>query len=145
MARWDSEAVYDSTWLWDSLDPVRGLIQVGLRAPHWVSVSLAARHRLTVEVREVQILQRNVIEILARISTGPAYADPTTVSLRLKRPDGTEVTPAPVMTKLGTGLYRYYLDTQGLAAGVWLWHVSGDGLVDCAAEGQFTILASAFA
>lgn len=93
----------------------------------------------------VSALQANVLRLTLRFRTAKGQlADPTLVGLRLRDPDGTEVTPAPTPTRLSNGVWIYDLDTDGLAAGVWTYRAEGHGLVDAAAEGSFTVTASAF-
>lgn len=94
----------------------------------------------------VSALQANVLRLTLRFRTPKGQlADPTLVTLRLLEPGGeTELTPAPTPTRLSTGVWIYDLDTDGLAAGVWTYRAEGHGLVDAAAEGSFTVTASAF-
>ena len=76
--------------------------------------------------------------------TGTA-ADPTTVSLELRKPDGTELVynwPTQgagdgVLTQEGTG--RFYRDVSMDAAGLWWWVLSGTGSVETAEQGALFV------
>lgn len=92
----------------------------------------------------LSLLQANVLRFTMRFEQANAYADPNSVTLRLKKPDGTEFTPAPVPTRTELGTWQWELDTAGQPAGVWKFRAEGDGLVDAATEGTFTVTASAF-
>jgi hypothetical protein len=108
-------------------------------------VAIRMPYTVEVKVRPVSALQSNVLEILMRFR-GPdgQLADPTTVTLRLKKPDATELTPAPFPIRLGPGVWQYYFDTQGKAPGVWTYRAEGDGALEAALEGTFTVTGSAF-
>lgn len=73
-----------------------------------------------------------------------AFADPNTVILRLKQPDGTELAPPVTPTREELGHWTYDFDTAGQPVGVWTYRAEGDGAVDAAVEGTFTVTASAF-
>lgn len=93
----------------------------------------------------LSVLQFNVLRLTLRFRNRTGLlVDPTLVTLRLLRPDATEVSPTPTPTRLSTGVWIYDLDTAGLAAGVWKYRGEGHGLVDAAAEGTFTVTGSAF-
>lgn len=93
----------------------------------------------------VSALQANVLRMIFRFRNSQGrLADPTLVTLRLLKPDKSELSPAPTPTRLSTGVWIYDLDTEGLAAGVWTYRAEGHGLVDAAAEGNLTIVASQF-
>lgn len=66
----------------------------------------------------------------------PQLADPTAVTLVIKRPDGTTVIGTQAdMTHDGTGLYTYpYTIAQ---VGDHLWEAKGDGAVQARLEGVF--------
>ena len=71
--------------------------------------------------------------------------NPTTVSLELKRPDGTELVynfPTQgsgdgVLTQETTG--RYYYDVSLDTAGLWHWILSGTGSVETADRGSMYV------
>lgn len=93
----------------------------------------------------LSVLQANVLRLTFRFrSRAGQLADPSLVSLRLLKPDKSEVTPAPTPSRLSTGVWTYDLDTAGLAPGVWTYRAEGHGLVDAAAEGTFSVTGSAF-
>jgi len=109
------------------------------------AIGAAQLNCLEVTVMPLSVLQANVLRLTLKFRNRAGHlADPTLVSLRLLRPDATEVSPAPTPTRLSTGVWVYDLDTDGLAAGVWKYRGEGHGLVDSAAEGNFTITPSAF-
>lgn len=72
-----------------------------------------------------------------------AAADPTTVSLELKKPDGTDVVygyPTGAdgnLTKETTG--RYYRDVSLDQAGLWQWTLAGTGVVETSEQGSFFV------
>ena len=75
----------------------------------------------------------------------PVVADPTTVSLKVETPDGTETTytyAAAQITRTSTGLFRKDIPTT--AIGTWSFQWIGVGVVDQAADGQFFVTASSF-
>lgn len=93
----------------------------------------------------VSLLQANVLRLTLRFrNRAGQLADPTLVSLRLLRPDKSELLPAPTPTRLSTGVWIYDFDTAGMAPGVWTYRAEGHGLVDAAAEDTFAVTASAF-
>lgn len=89
-------------------------------------------------------LQANVLRFTLRFEQASVYADPVTVTLRLRKPDGSELTPAPEPVRTGLGTWQYDFDTDGQPPGPWTYRAEGDGQVDAACEGTFTITASAF-
>ncbi len=82
----------------------------------------------------------NVCQLDFQVLGDSGWVDPTAVSLILKPPSGANVTPEP--TRLGPGRYRLNLSTTGLVPGLWRYRWEGSGTYECAAEGEFTILAS---
>ena len=93
----------------------------------------------------VSVLQSNLFRIVLKFRNAAGrLADPTLVTLRLLKPDKSELSPAPTPTRLSTGVWTYDLDAEGLAPGVWTYRGEGNGLVDAAAEGTFEVVASAF-
>ena len=70
-------------------------------------------------------------------------ADPTTVSLEVRRPDTTEAVygyPSGAdgpMTREGTG--RFYRDIDLDQAGLWHWTLSGTGTVETAESGALYV------
>ena len=72
-------------------------------------------------------------------------ADPTSVSLVIKKPDGTGLTynyPTQgagdgVLIKEATG--RYYRDLELDAHGLWHWTLSGTGVVETSESGAFFV------
>ena len=88
----------------------------GASSPAFVLLSL--HHKTSLEVAlAYKIAEKNVLVFTAKISNALGQLiDPTTVTLRLKRPDGTTA-PAIAMTKSIVGIYTAELDTQDLAAG----------------------------
>lgn len=92
----------------------------------------------------LSLLQANVLRFILRFEQANAYADPNSVRLRLMKPDNTEFTPEPVPTRSGLGIWQWEFDTEGQPAGVWKFRAEGDGLVDAATEGTFTLTQSAF-
>lgn len=89
------------------------------------------------------VLKSNIVTIEARFFKNGAYADPTTVTLAMKKPDGTALSPAQTLTRQSLGVWSCDFDTQGQAAGVWSFRAEGEGNCDSAAEGSFEIKASA--
>lgn len=119
----------------------------------WVTTGLAASceilatipNSLEVLIVPASVLQSNVFRISLKFRNSVGrLADPTLVTLRLLKPDESELSPAPTPTRLSTGVWTYDLDTTGLAPGVWTYRGEGHGLVDAAAEGTFEVVASAF-
>lgn len=72
---------------------------------------------------------------------GVTPADPTTVTLRVKDPNGVETTPTA--TKMSTGVYEYTFTP--LVAGVWFYRFEGAGVVTAVMESNFVVAASMFA
>ncbi|MBN9415973.1 MAG: hypothetical protein J0I12_11080 [Candidatus Eremiobacteraeota bacterium] len=93
----------------------------------------------------LSILQANVLRLTLRFERAGAYADPSYVTLRLKKPDGSELSPAPVPVRTELGIWQWEFDTAGQPAGTWTYRAEGDGLVDAATEGTFVVTQSAFA
>lgn len=75
-----------------------------------------------------------------------ADTDPTAVTLRVGKPDGTQVTytygGSPALSREATG--RYYADVSVDQPGMWSYRLAGTGAVQAAAEGQLHVLLSAF-
>jgi hypothetical protein len=90
------------------------------------------------------LLGSNVIRFTLSFEKDSAYADPQTVSLQLKKPDGTLLSPAPTLVKQETGVWRYDFDTAGQPPGTWKYRAEGDGQLDAATEGTFEITTSSF-
>ncbi len=67
-------------------------------------------------------------------------ADPTAVTLQIKKPDGTLTTPTPAHTT--TGVYLYDLDLT--APGRWRWRYVGTGAVKQAETGHIDVRRMAF-
>ena len=88
------------------------------------------------------VLKSNIVTIEARFFKNGSYADPTTVTLAMKKPDGTALSPAQTLTRQSLGVWSCDFDTQGQAAGVWSFRAEGEGNCDSAAEGSFEIKAS---
>lgn len=123
---------------------IPGLCWVELATRSAVAVSLLPKSRLEVTVMPLSALQSNVLVFTLRFEQAGAYADPNSVSLRLKKPDGTELSPAPVPSRTALGTWRWEFDTAGQPAGTWTYRAEGDGLVDAATEGTFSLTQSAF-
>jgi hypothetical protein len=76
---------------------------------------------------------------------GSVLTDPTTVTLKVEDPAGTETSytyAAATITKSGTGIY-----TKNVActlAGTWKYRWIGTGAVEAVAEGEFVIKRSVF-
>lgn len=71
--------------------------------------------------------------------------DPTAVTLQIKDPTGTVVTPAPTPTHDGaadSGLYHY--DLPITASGVWRYRFAGTGAVVAAEEAKVFARSSSF-
>jgi hypothetical protein len=86
-----------------------------------------------------------------RIATTTPFADsagtatdPTTVTLRVREPDGTTTSYTYAggdVTKAGAG--DFYKDVSVDAAGVWAWEWVGTGTVAAAHSGAFRVAVSA--
>ncbi len=63
--------------------------------------------------------------------------NPTMVTLRLKKPDGTFVAPNPTPVSDGSGVYHY--DVSCTAAGTWVPKWFGSGAVTAAEPGEFYV------
>lgn len=141
MSKWGASVWGESVW---GL-AVQGFLCVTADLVASCAIGVGILNSLEVTVMPLQLLQANVLRLTLKFRTRAGQlADPTLVTLRLQRPDATEVSPAPTPTRLSTGVWIYDLDTAGLAAGVWKYRGEGHGLVDAAAEGTFTVTASAF-
>lgn len=66
-----------------------------------------------------------------------APTNPTAVTLRLKKPDETFVTPNPTHVSDGSGVYHY--DVPITAAGPWVPKWFGTGAVNTAEPGEFYV------
>ena len=64
-----------------------------------------------------------------------ALADPTAVTLTVRKPDGTESTPTA--THASTGVYTYALTFD--QSGVWRYRFAGTGTVAEAGEQMLTV------
>ena len=68
-------------------------------------------------------------------------ADPTTVTLELRRPDGTELTYAwptggdALLVRESAG--RFYRDLTIDTSGRWCWVLTGTGVIQTSEQGQF--------
>lgn len=74
-----------------------------------------------------------------------AAADPTAISLKVQKPDGTETTYTYALAELmksGTGIY--YRDVTIDAAGAWYYKFAGTGAIVAAAEDSFAVEDSQF-
>jgi hypothetical protein len=82
--------------------------------------------------------------------TGTA-ANPTTVRLELRRPDGTELVYNWPTQGSGTGLLtqegpgRFYRDVSLDGSGLWCWILSGTGAVETSEQGGLYARRSVFA
>lgn len=79
------------------------------------------------------------IRLSVRFERDGAETDPTSVSLKVRAPDGTVTTysyPAQVQ-RSATG--RYYLDVTPSAAGTWHYKWTATGAVAVQAEGSFRV------
>ena len=83
---------------------------------------------------------------VVRIATSPVFSvggvatDPSTVTLTVKEPDGTETAYTYAgggVTKAATG--SYYKDVTADAAGLWAWEWVGTGNAAAAASGAFRV------
>ena len=73
------------------------------------------------------------------VDIGGAPANPATVDVTVKAPDGTLTTPTA--TNIGVGQYRAV--TDGTEPGIWYYRVVGVGNdSDATAEGSFCVEAS---
>lgn len=73
-----------------------------------------------------------------------AATDPTNVSLKYRKPDGTVTTLVYLtdvaLVKDSTG--NYHADISATAAGVWTYKFLGTGAVQAVEEGRFFVQAS---
>lgn len=71
-------------------------------------------------------------------------ADPTTVTCKVERPDGTETTyTEPTVTNPSAGAFELIVVAN--QSGTWRWRWEGvTGPVTPVAEGEFHVMASAF-
>lgn len=129
---------------WGYLAPAPGLCWVGLSFLALATVCQQLKSHLEVTVMPNSLLPGNVLTLTLYFEQGGAFRDPNTVSLRLKKPDGTELSPPPTPIRISTGKWAYDFDTDGQPVGVWTYRAEGDGLVDAAVEGTFTVQQSAF-
>lgn len=72
---------------------------------------------------------------LTNTATPPVPVAPTTITLTVRRPDGTEITPG--VTNDGVGEYHY--DLPITAAGQWRWRWESTGTAAAASEGAFLV------
>lgn len=66
--------------------------------------------------------------------------DPTTVTFRVRAPNGTITTPSVVKDSVG----NYHVDVDANAEGTWHFRWEGAGANQGAAEGQFTVADGVF-
>lgn len=64
-----------------------------------------------------------------------AAADPTTVTLVVQAPDGTQTTPTPTSAVVGT----WTADVSVTQAGTWWYRFEGTGAIQTAGEGMFRV------
>lgn len=69
-----------------------------------------------------------------------ANADPTTVTVSIRAPDGTVTTPTATQSSTGV----YYCDLAVTMAGVWRYRFAGTGALVAAGEGQLFVRESVF-
>lgn len=68
-------------------------------------------------------------------TTSGALVNPTTVTMAVKAPDGTQTTPTP--TNVSTGIYHY--QQSATQAGVWTWKMVSTGTGQAANRGSFEV------
>ena len=110
------------------------------RASCSVTTRCQAMAQPIVQARSSALLIGNVVQLDFQVLGGLGWVDPGSVALFLKPPSGANIAPSP--TKLGPGRYRYNLSTTGLLTGLWRYRWEGTGAYECAAEGEFEIIAS---
>jgi hypothetical protein len=79
-------------------------------------------------------------------TTGGVATDPTTVTLKVEQPDGTETTytyAGGTVAKANTG--SYYKDVQVSQHGTWTYKWIGTGAVAAVDEDSFHVLPTMFA
>ena len=72
-------------------------------------------------------------------------ADPTTVTLKIKKSDGvisTYVYPSVPVEKDSTGIYHADIDTTAGPGGVWVYRWTGVGVAQAAEEREFVVRTS---
>lgn len=82
----------------------------------------------------------------AEFKLSNVLTDPTTVTFKYKKPDGTIVTLVygtdVSLVKASTGIY--YVDVDIDASGQWFYRFEGTGTVKAASESKFTVRVSEF-
>jgi hypothetical protein len=67
-------------------------------------------------------------------------ADPTVVTLTVRKPDGTALTPTPTRTSTGVWTYGQSTDPTALSdVGIWWYTYRGTGTVDATEQGSFVV------
>ena len=87
----------------------------------------------------------DLVRVKATFTVSSVVTDPTTVTLKVKDPDGTITTytyAGGTVTKTSTGLY--YKDVSVSNDGVWYYRFEGTGACQSAAEAQFKVRKSEF-
>lgn len=87
-----------------------------------------------------QLYPGDVVRLETTFTAGdpPVPADPGTVTVTVRAPDGS--TSTPTVSNMGTGEYR--ADVTATLAGMWVYRWTGAGAVVGVDEGTFTVLAS---
>ena len=87
----------------------------------------------------------DLVRIHATFTASSVVADPTTVTLKVKDPDGVITTytyGGGTVTKSSTGVY--YKDVSVSNDGMWYYRIEGTGAVQSAGEGSFRVRKSEF-
>lgn len=79
-----------------------------------------------------------VVRVFDTVTVSGAPADPSTITLTIRKPDGTIATPAT--THDGLGLFHADVATD--QAGTWRYRFSGTGAAAGAGEKAFRVRAS---
>ena len=93
--------------------------------------------------RTNQYVIGNIIRLRAAFTdSGHTPVNPTTVTLRIEKPDATEDTPTP--TNAGSGVYIHDYQPPSVAGskGIYSYRFEGTGVVQAACEGQFEMVES---
>lgn len=87
----------------------------------------------------------DLVRVKATFTVSSVLTDPTTVTLKVKDPDGTISTytyTGGTITKSSTGVY--YKDVSVSNDGAWYYRFEGTGTCQTAAEGMFKVRKSEF-
>jgi hypothetical protein len=87
----------------------------------------------------------DLVRVKATFTVNAVLTDPTTITLKVKDPEGTVTTytyAGGAVSKTSTGLY--YKDVSVTNDGMWYYRFEGTGTVQSAGESSFRVRKSEF-